>query len=76
MTDDYNVARRFVTVMSRGFPEYGAFVSPSKTLLSFELAPGGHAAPVASLGENGACRELSARCSFPDSSQTFRTAVS
>lgn len=47
ITDDYGVARRFVQTMFKGFPEYGAFVSPSKTLLSFELAPGGQAAPVA-----------------------------
>ncbi|CAK9784445.1 unnamed protein product [Cutaneotrichosporon oleaginosum] len=46
VTDDYHVARRFVNTMSRGFPEYGAHVAPSKTVLSFELAYGGQALPV------------------------------
>ena len=55
ITDDYGVARRFVDVMSRGFPEYGAFVSPGKTLLSFEHAAAGQAAPVAGLVADGAC---------------------
>jgi hypothetical protein len=35
ITDDLMTARRFVQVMKSGFPEYGAFISPSKTLLSF-----------------------------------------
>ncbi|KAL1408231.1 Telomerase reverse transcriptase [Vanrija albida] len=55
VTDDYAVARRFVETMHHGFPDYGAFVSPNKTLLSFELAPGGLAAPVAPVHRNGSC---------------------
>jgi hypothetical protein len=35
ITDDLMTARRFVQVMKAGFPKYGAFISPSKTLLSF-----------------------------------------
>lgn len=58
ITDDYGIARRFVHIMSKGFPEYGAFVSPSKTLLSFELAPGGQAAPVANIATGGSCCKL------------------
>lgn len=36
MTDDLYTAKRFVDVMRTGFPEYGAFISPAKTLLSFD----------------------------------------
>jgi hypothetical protein len=35
ISDDLFTARRFVDVMSKGFPAYGAHISPGKTLLSF-----------------------------------------
>ncbi len=47
ISDDYRLARRFVNTMNGGFPEYGAFVSSNKTLLSFELVSGGQVEPVA-----------------------------
>lgn len=46
ITDDYDAARRFINTMSTGFPEYGAFVSSSKTLTSFEHARGSQVVPV------------------------------
>ncbi|BEJ01730.1 hypothetical protein CcaverHIS631_0604120 [Cutaneotrichosporon cavernicola] len=52
VTDDYYLARRFVTTMSCGFPEYGAHISPSKTVLSFELAHNGQALPVISVRDD------------------------
>jgi telomerase reverse transcriptase len=58
VTDDYDVARRFVNTMSGGFPEYGAHISPSKTVLSFELAHGGQAIPVVSVRDDGRKCEL------------------
>lgn len=36
ITPSLSTAERFVSRMNEGFPAYGAFVSPSKTLLSFE----------------------------------------
>ncbi|KJE00572.1 telomerase reverse transcriptase [Cryptococcus gattii NT-10] len=53
ITDNYNLARRFVDVMSRGFPEYGARISVDKTLLSFEYDTGKQLAPVCSVNDQG-----------------------
>lgn len=53
ITDNYNLARRFVDVMSRGFPEYGARISVDKTLLSFEYDTGKQLAPVCGVNEQG-----------------------
>ncbi|OXH32063.1 telomerase reverse transcriptase [Cryptococcus neoformans] len=53
ITDNYNLARRFVDVMSRGFPEYGARISVDKTLLSFEYETGKQLAPVCGANEQG-----------------------
>ena len=53
ITDDYHAAKRFVTTMQAGFPEYGAFVSPAKTLLSFEYATGSQVAPVCGVDGTG-----------------------
>lgn len=49
------MAQRFVATMARGFPEYGARISPGKTLATFELDG---ATSVAALDEHG-------RCHFP-----------
>nr|XP_031859765.1 uncharacterized protein CI109_004837 [Kwoniella shandongensis]KAA5526837.1 hypothetical protein CI109_004837 [Kwoniella shandongensis] len=53
ITDDYSSARRFVEVMSRGFPEYGAEVSKGKTLLSFEFDTGSQMVPVCGMNDDG-----------------------
>jgi hypothetical protein len=53
ISDDYHAARRFVSTMQKGFPEYGAFVSPAKTLLSFEYATGSQVAPVCAVNQDG-----------------------
>ncbi|KAL7424993.1 Telomerase reverse transcriptase [Cryptotrichosporon argae] len=53
VTDDYAVARRFVDTMLAGFPAYGAFVSPSKTLVSFEHAGKSGSVPVCAIGARG-----------------------
>ncbi|KAM0282493.1 hypothetical protein ACHAQH_003007 [Verticillium albo-atrum] len=47
ITTDVRKARRFVEVMHRGVPDYGVSVSPSKTLVNFELQIDGN--PVARL---------------------------
>ncbi|KAK8849571.1 hypothetical protein IAR55_004906 [Kwoniella newhampshirensis] len=53
ITDDHSTARRFVEVMSRGFPEYGAEVSKGKTLLSFEFDTGSQMVPVCGISDDG-----------------------
>lgn len=37
ITPSLSIAERFVSRMNEGFPAYGAYVSPGKTLLSFEF---------------------------------------
>lgn len=64
VTDNYDVARRFVNTMSRGFPEYGTYITPSKTLLSFEMAHCGQAAPVVIMRGDGAACELNDQASL------------
>lgn len=41
ITPTLDIAQRFVRRMKEGFPEYGAFVSAGKTLLSFECLAAG-----------------------------------
>ena len=40
VSDEIADVQRFVKQMQSGFPEYGAFVSPGKTVVSFELHDG------------------------------------
>ena len=57
VTDDYHLAKRFIRTMSKGFPEYGAFISPGKTLVNFEYASGAEVAPVCTVDSLGASCE-------------------
>ncbi|WVQ79296.1 hypothetical protein IAT38_001393 [Cryptococcus sp. DSM 104549] len=50
---DPNSARRFVDVMQRGFPEYGAHISRDKTLLNFEYDAGGQMMGVCEVDAEG-----------------------
>lgn len=43
--------------MKLGFPEFGAFISPGKTLCSFEFASGSQVAPVC-MGPDGKSCQL------------------
>ena len=58
ISDDANLARRFMRTMSKGFHEYGAFVSPGKTLVNFEHVNGTAVAPVCSVNASGRSCEL------------------
>lgn len=52
--------------MNGGFPEYGAFVSSNKTLLSFELVSGGQVEPVAGTrGEWRSAAQIAESQDFP-----------
>lgn len=55
VTTDLGRAKRFVKTMAAGFPEYGAHVSPAKSLLSFEMVQDGLSLPVAPTASDGHC---------------------
>lgn len=55
ITNDISYARRFVNVMSRGFPAFGAFVSPGKSLINFEMTFKQQVMPVAPIANDGRC---------------------
>ena len=58
ISDDVHLARRFMRTMSKGFKEYGAYVSPGKTLVNFEHTTGTTVAPVCSVNASGRSCEL------------------
>ncbi|WWC92913.1 uncharacterized protein L201_007875 [Kwoniella dendrophila CBS 6074] len=53
ITDSESLARRFVDIMASGFPSYGAEVSISKTLLSFECETKGQMGSIADVDGDG-----------------------
>ncbi|ODO06884.1 hypothetical protein I350_04244 [Cryptococcus amylolentus CBS 6273] len=53
ITDNPQLAARFVKEMFRGFPDYGAHISPAKTLLSFECVVNDLKLPVADVNQEG-----------------------
>lgn len=80
ISDNLDLARRFVQRMQEGFPDFGAFVGQGKTLLSFEYATGSQVAPVC-LGRDGkACQSAPLRLNAEACqliwSQTSRSAAS
>ncbi|WVF68547.1 hypothetical protein IAT40_003315 [Kwoniella sp. CBS 6097] len=69
ITEDRAIAQRFVDTMARGFPRYGAEISVSKTLLSFESQVRDIMAPV--VGTNGDGQTLFPYCGFLINTKTL-----
>ncbi|OCF77899.1 hypothetical protein I204_01902 [Kwoniella mangroviensis CBS 8886] len=53
ITDSISLARKFVDTMSKGFPTYGAEISMTKTLLSFESESNGQMGNVVGVNPDG-----------------------
>ncbi|WVQ75065.1 hypothetical protein IAR50_004674 [Cryptococcus sp. DSM 104548] len=53
ITDNPLLATRFVREMFHGFPKYGAYISPDKTLLSFDCLVAGKVLQVADVNKEG-----------------------
>ncbi|WWC95477.1 hypothetical protein V866_002341 [Kwoniella sp. B9012] len=53
ITDSISLARKFIDIMSKGFPTYGAEISMNKTLLSFESESKGQMGSVVGINPDG-----------------------